>query len=394
MSEKIKISYLVNARLPTEKAHGVQIMKMCEAFNQISIDGRKKIEVELFAPWRFNIIKEDVWQYYSIGPSFKIIHLPSLDLFPLVSRLKMLGGLFFWLQSLSFSFSIFLYFLFHKTEVIYSRDLLSIGWLSRWKNNCFFEIHALPKGERWLALLKRLKGIIAISQGLKNELVKRGVEEKKILVAADGVDLKLFGELKETKEDCRQKLGLPASKFIIGHVGQLKTMGMEKGLLLLFEAFKIAQEKRTNLLLCLVGGQKEDFQEYQNFVSEEVVFTGQAPHKLIPCYLKSFDLLVMPFPSSPHYAYFMSPLKMFEYMAAQKPIVSADLPSVREILDDGSTFFYQAGNRVALAEQMETVLENNETATVKAENAFHKVQDFTWDKRAAKIINFIFNYEQ
>ena len=61
-----KIIYIANVRLPTEKAHGIQTTKMCEAF------GNYGLEVELVIPWRFNKIKENTFNYYGVKENFKI----------------------------------------------------------------------------------------------------------------------------------------------------------------------------------------------------------------------------------------------------------------------------------------------------------------------------------
>ena len=62
----MKLSYVADIRLPTEKAHGAQIMKTCEAF---SLNG---IDTELIIPWRFNRLKDDPFRYYNIRTKFKI----------------------------------------------------------------------------------------------------------------------------------------------------------------------------------------------------------------------------------------------------------------------------------------------------------------------------------
>ena len=70
----MKIIYIANARIPTEKAHGVQIMKMCQAFAKI---GNK---VTLVLPRRRNPIIADPFEYYVVSQSFNIIKLPTIDL--------------------------------------------------------------------------------------------------------------------------------------------------------------------------------------------------------------------------------------------------------------------------------------------------------------------------
>ena len=86
----MKILYIANIRLPTEKAHGIQIMNMCEALANL---GHK---VELVTPWRFNFIKSNPFDYYGVEKNFKITKLPSLDL-------VRFGRIGFWVQSASFA---------------------------------------------------------------------------------------------------------------------------------------------------------------------------------------------------------------------------------------------------------------------------------------------------
>jgi len=62
----MKIYYLANARIPTEKAHGFQIMKMCEGF------ANQGVNVELIIPQRYNYIKDDPFKFYGIRNNFKI----------------------------------------------------------------------------------------------------------------------------------------------------------------------------------------------------------------------------------------------------------------------------------------------------------------------------------
>ncbi|MFC1734041.1 hypothetical protein ACFL6I_27370, partial [candidate division KSB1 bacterium] len=143
----MKILYIANIRIPTEKAHGVQIMKMCEAFSE------QGIEVELVVPWRFNHIKENPFKYYDVKENFKITKVPSVDLVKF-------GKLGFWIQSISFSEHAFLYSIFKKADVIYSRDELPLFFLSLLKKNLVYEAH-MP---RFNFIIKEFNKIVTISQ--------------------------------------------------------------------------------------------------------------------------------------------------------------------------------------------------------------------------------------
>ncbi len=369
----MKLIYIANIRLPTEKAHGLQIMKMCQAF---ALAG---LEMELIVPWRFNKIKKDPFDYYGVKKNFKIRKLPSLDLIPL--SIPYFG---FWIQNITFSLAVFFYLLFKKTDYIYSRDLFSLWILSFFKKNLIYEAHYFPK-HFWLyqGSLNRIKGLIVITRKLKRLYQKKGITQEKILVAPDGVDLEEFN-IKKSKEECRRKLNLPLDKKIIGYVGQLKTMGIEKGIADLIKAMRTV--KHT---LCLVGSQ--NFDEYKKLAKGvDIIFVGQVQHKFIPCYLKSFDVLVMPFPWTEHYAFYMSPLKMFEYMAAQKPIVASDLPSIREILNENNAILVKPDSPDDLAKGIEQSLKKPDFSAKISRQAYQDVQGHTWVKRTGSIYKFIF----
>ncbi|KKR77731.1 MAG: group 1 glycosyl transferase [Parcubacteria group bacterium GW2011_GWE2_40_8] len=96
----MKILYIANARLPTEKAHGIQIMKTCEAFADLGHS------VSLIVPRRFNFIKDDPFEYYRVKRNFKIIKLPTIDLV----KFSKIG---FWIESIVFAKMTFLYGIIH-----------------------------------------------------------------------------------------------------------------------------------------------------------------------------------------------------------------------------------------------------------------------------------------
>ena len=103
-----KINYVVNIRFPTEKAHGLQIAKMCEAF------AREGIDVTLIVPKRKNKIKDDPFEYYDIKTKFKVKKLWTID----IAFHTYLG---FVVSSLIFGISSYIYLLSQRGKyAIYS----------------------------------------------------------------------------------------------------------------------------------------------------------------------------------------------------------------------------------------------------------------------------------
>ena len=114
---KKTILYLANIRLPTEKAHGIQIMKMCEAFSDTGA------KVVLVVPNRYNTILQDPFSYYSVRKIFEIVYLPTLDLI-------FAGRIGFWIQQTLFSIQASFYVFIKRAEIVYSRDELPLFFLS------------------------------------------------------------------------------------------------------------------------------------------------------------------------------------------------------------------------------------------------------------------------
>ncbi|MBI2618385.1 glycosyltransferase family 4 protein [Candidatus Kaiserbacteria bacterium] len=375
----MKILYIANIRLPTEKAHGIQIMKMCEAFAQ------NGAQVELVVPWRFNKIKEDPFEYYKVKHVFEITRIPSLDTVKL-------GHLGFWIQVVSFSISMFLYVLFQKTDVVYSRDELPLWFLSFIKKNLVWEAHTPRYNFIIASLLKRILGLVVISGGLKNFYEEKGaVVPSRVIVERDGVDLDQFSPM--DVREARSSLNLPQERKIIGYVGKYKTMGKGKGVDELIEAFAAVSARVPGVMLLLVGINNDERKELIEKLHLATIdkksynLVGHVPQPQVPLYLSASDVLVMNYPDAEHYALYMSPMKLFEYMAVKRPIISTDLPSVREVLDDQSAYFVPPSDAQALSRAIELVFRDVSAAHVRATSAFQKAGYYSWKHRAQRILS-------
>lgn len=378
-----KLIYIANIRLPTEKAHSLQIMKMCEAFAVCGVD------VELVVPDKRNNLGEyKLFEYYGVKTHFKIRKIPSTDF---LGRTRRFGRLFYRVDLLTFLFNLCLVSGFEKASVIYSRDTILFLPFTGKSHKLLAEIHSLPERQYFfLKLLRRASGIITVTQYLKKILVEFGLEEKRVIVAPDGVDIEAFN-LPLSKMEARQKLVLPEDKILLGYAGMLKTMGMEKGIATALESLKTLPK---NISLVLVGGHPADVEFYKKSaknldLEDRVVFVGRVAPNMVPLYLKSFDLVIAPFPENKHYRYFMSPLKLFEYMASGVPIIASDLPSLREVIDESMAYFFEPDDSKSLARTIEYVLAHQEEAHGKAMQSLEKVKEYSWNLRAKKIIKFI-----
>ena len=380
----MKIIYINNSRIPTEKAHGFQIMKMCEAFFAAGV------EIELWLPKRFNRIKENPFSYYGVKETFSIKKIPVIDI---ISLEKILGPIVSWIESISFAILTLFYLSKSQApEIIYSRDQFTSWFLSFLNRKFIYEIHSFPRNFRLhKRLWKKAHRIIAITQGLKNLLVKHGINSEKILVAPDGVDLEFFNSINPSKEDNRIELGLSQDDFLVGYIGKFKTLGMEKGIKTMISTLPLL-DKETKMVF--VGGEEFEIKEYKNMANRLNVFTqclfvNHQPYLKVVKYIKAMDALVIPFPNTPHYAFYASPLKLFEYMAAGRPIIASDLPALREILNDKNALFFKPENTDDLARAVKMLKLSQTLEYHLSGQAFSDVKQYTWHNRAKNILKLI-----
>lgn len=389
---EMKLTYLTNARVPTEKAYGIQLVKMCDAFS------RCFSSVELFVAYRWQsrimraIKKQGIYQYYGVPDSFVIKWLAAIDFNTLwvYTYCRLFSYPFFYLQVFTFCLSAVFVFLFKKTDIIYSRDEFVLYLLSFFKKNLFWEAHIFPEKGIFFykRLFKKLNGVIVINNILKDLFVKAGLPEQKILVAPDAVDAAEF-QIKESQEQARIKLGLPLDKKLVVYTGHLFVW---KGTDVLARASCYLPD---DVEIILVGGSPETLPDFTKFIEKDGLFKvkllGHQPHNLMPYYLRAADVLVLPNSGQEKISrYYTSPLKLFEYMAAQKPIVASDLPSIREVVrHNENIWLVEPDNPAALADGLKEVLQDKKLAEQLSQKAFIAAQCFTWAKRAVDIAEFI-----
>jgi glycosyltransferase involved in cell wall biosynthesis len=377
------ILYITQARIPTEKAHGVNITSMCKFFN------KGKNNIKLIIPRVKNKIKEDTFQYYDIKDHFEIVRLPAISIFKLE---KILGKLTFFTQLLSFYISVLFYLLLQKRsdKVLYTRDYLP-SFISLLGYKVVYECHSIPRKRKMFFLITKLfSKVIVISKGLKEDFLEQGFKDNKILIAADAVNLNIF--IKSiTREEARKKLNLPENKDIICYCGKFKTMGMDKGIKDILLSLTFLEKE---VLFLAVGGDQKDINFYQKMaddlkVSKLVKFIGHIKQNELAVYQKAADILLMPFPNIEHYSKFMSPIKMFEYMASKRPIIASNLPTIKEVLNNDNCLFCEPDNPRDLAIKIEELLNNKERGDKLSQVAFKDVQRYTWENRVKMILKFI-----
>lgn len=374
----MKLLYIANIRLPTEKAHGIQIMKMCEAF------ALRGVKVKLVVPRRQNNISEDPFVYYDTMKVFSIVRIPTIDLGP--------TSFGFRLQTVVFSVFSFLYTLSHFNYKIYSRDDLTLYFLSFIvPNKLYWEVHTNRYNRVISRLMDSCQVIFSVSAGLRDFFISKGVDSEKILVAHDGVDVSKFVTTYESKEDIRFKLSLPQDRAVIAYVGKYKTMSKDKGIDSLIHTFPRILKKNPEAFLLLVGINQNELNNVQaifhkmSIKQEDYKIVLHVPQSTAILYMRASDIMIMNYPNIEHYALYMSPLKMFEYMASGNIIVAPRLPSILEVLNDTNAILVESDSQNSFSDGVFFALNNIKSVKERALKALSDVRAYSWESRAESI---------
>lgn len=366
----MKILYLANARIPTSRAYGLQIMKTCEALEGAGA------QIELVVPARKVKTADDAFDYYGIKKCFEISTLRVPDLL-------VYGPLGFFLGAVLFVERARFMRSFATADIIYSRDALVLFQLLLIGRPLVFESH-LPPSLISTIVARRVSGLVVISQGLKDAYVAAGIAQSKIVVAADAVDEDLFKGV-ANKMQARETLGLSPSESIVLYAGHLYP---RKGA----DTLAAAAALLPDIKFVFVGGTVEEVAFFRQKWGglHNVVIVGHVVHETIPFYLRAADVLVVPNSGKDLDASrFTSPMKLFEYMLAEVPIVASDVPALREVLSENMAFFATPDSPEAFANSIKECLGSPEEAARRAGAAYEHVKSFTWNTRAHTIHSFI-----
>ncbi len=373
----MNILYIANIRLPTEKAHGVAIMKMCEAFV------RSGVKVRLVVSRRYTTLAGDPHEIYGIRDRFPIIRLPVIDMFPLTWVRRFAA---FAVVSATFYISLFFWLLFRsRRTLVYTRDILTVALAFVLGFDAVYECHSIAKRRGFFFIARRAYKIVVIADTLKRNFLGAGVSESRICTAPSGVDIELFStEL--SKEEARTILGIPRDAFVATYTGGFTTLGADKGVYDLFEALRLVPKA----YLVAVGGQPYDLIRYGERaealnIRERVQLVGYVPPQQVARYQRAADVLLMPYPRT-HYQHHLSPMKMFEYMASRRPIIASDLPPVREIVSADSALLVPPGDAHATAAALELLRSDPEKGDAMAARAFALVAPYSWEMRGKRIV--------
>ena len=379
----MRLLYIANQRLPSEKAYGRQIVKMCGAFADLGW------EVELVAPRRGHLAHLDLFDYYAIKRNFKFTHITSPDWYwP-----GQLDRIAFWIKNFISAKKLARYALGGNHDLIYCRDEIPVYFLLG-KKKTIFETHKFIRSYSFFysRFKKTSLKIIAITRGLKNKFVQSGFKAENILIVPDGVEEEKINQQISnpiSKEEARKQLNLPLDKKLAVYTGSFHAWKINTAVLA-----GISLDDNA-LIVAVGGGPNSDQSTLESEIRKKQIknleITGYINDpKKVDLYLTAADVLLLPNTAKNDISkLYTSPLKLFSYMAAKRPIVASDLPSIREVLGEKNAILVNPDDPDALALGIKKVFDNPKEANILAEQAFQDVKKHTWQNRARSILDLI-----
>lgn len=213
--------------------------------------------------------------------------------------------------------------------------------------------------ETWA--LRQADAVTTICEGLRRDIVARGIPADKVTVIPNAVDIGKFAVGGTADQDLKSRLGLAGAR-LIGFIGSFYAY---EGLDVLLRAVPAMVERLPDLRVLLVGGGPQDAQLRQLAqdlnIADKVVFTGRVPHDQVNMYYDLLDVLV--YPRLPmRLTELVTPLKPLEAMAQGRILAASDVGGHLELIEDGKTgVLFKAADPVSLANKVGDLLEQQDT---------------------------------
>ena len=240
--------------------------------------------------------------------------------------------------------------------------------------------------ETWA--LRRAGHVTTICEGLRSDIVARGIPEDKVTVIPNAVDIESFDFGGSPDLELKARLGL-SSCTLVGFIGSFYAY---EGLDLLLEALPRILARLPDVRLLLVGGGPQEAalkaQAERLGIGDKVVFTGRVPHQEVQRYYDLIDVLAYP-RHSMRLTDLVTPLKPLEAMAQGRLVVASDVGGHRELIRDGETgMLFRAGNVDSLAETIMKLLAKREYwPELRIAGRRYVVEERNWTRSVA-------NYQQ
>jgi glycosyltransferase involved in cell wall biosynthesis len=377
----VRLLYISNGNIPSRWAHTVQSMKMCEAFSRLVPDFALLIPGDLRG-WLGGTGKANraLFRWYGIERPFPLRRVPMAwrltpdDLArsnsqPFAQRAR-------WYVKLI------------RPRLVITRSPESAALALGDRTPTIFETHDGPGHAKTMGYIRRfaghpgLVGIVTTSAILKEAYCAEGIAPNQVVVAANGVDLARFTGVGDDRSGSRRALGLEPDGHLVLYTGSLQEY---KGIPTLVETARRLPEVR----FLVVGGDSEAVSAWAERAAglTNLRFQPFVPNSELPRYMVAADVCLVPNSGSDRTARWTFSLKLYEYLAARRPVVASAIPSLAGMLSDGeNALLVPPDDPAALSAAIEHLLADPALAARLCANGYALVSQSTWEHRAADIL--------
>ena len=368
----MKILYVSSSTIPSRAANSVHVMKMCQAMaklgHQVRLLTLKRSDLEESGV-------DDIFAHYGVEPNFEVKPLP----FPSVPGRQFVYGYRALREAKAW-----------KPDLVYGRYFPAMAINALAGQPVAWESHERvwdrSRTAKWLAKrLFKAKGfrkLVVISDALRDMYVESGMlEADRIYVSHDAAD------------PSPKAKPLPPAPFKVGYVGGVYP---GRGIEMLLDCAK----ELSDVEFHFVGGTAEDFGKLTDVtLGENVICHGYVSPESVPEIRSGFHSLLAPYQrkvavwgGSGDTSAFMSPLKIFEYMSAGRPMICSDMPVLREVLNDDNAILVEPDNTKGWVSAIRKLRDEPSHADKVAATALADFEaNYTWDIRAERILDALRN---
>ncbi len=366
----MKIACISTSTVPTITANSIQLMKACQGLAQ------NDHAVRLWIPGKGDIPWDDLAVQYGLSQRFEINWIRSFRSF----------------KRYDFAWLTWQQIRAWKPDVIYTWFVPMATWAIWNKIPVVLEMHDLPSGKigrkifpQWIKAEGK-KRTLFITQALR-EMIQATYQcdfkDGETLIAPNGVDLENYANLPSAPQ-ARQMLELPQKPTVVysGHFYPGRGMNLLCDLALVL----------PDLQFLWVGGSPDlvDFwkDRLRNFGIKNISLSGFVPNQNLPLYQAAGDVLVMPYDtviagsSGGDSARICSPMKMFDYLASGRVIVTSDIPVFHEVLNNENAIFCPPNNLDAWRKAIVLAVQDHDLAEKYSQQSRNDAMRYSWQERA------------
>jgi len=379
----MNLHYISPSLIPSRAANSVHVIHQCRGFEQegcrVTLYAKRAIEDESRLP-------ESVKESYGVDVS----NWNLVTYFSESARAMSLMITLIALPRVLFS---------SRSDMVLTRNLYAAFFLSLIHRKILFETHQLESGvrkwiQKWIIQSNNVRTVM-ISKSLAHYLeLHHNIQIDHPIVLHDAAPEGIRRLQPENRRGQFSMVsGIPlaeASQWeaVCGYFGQLYA---GRGI----EIIEEMAASRPDCLFVVYGGSQEEVEQRTASAPPNLRFLGHMPHPVARAVQASVDLLLMPYQvqvsigvNGHDTARWMSPMKMFEYLAAGVPVISSDLPVLREVLKNGVNAMLVAPDNVdEWLSALDYLVNHTEQASIIGQNAHELyLSEYTWSRRATALI--------